>query len=169
MEMHIAQGSFYQFFTRYPLLGRGSAGLASTSWSVPAEKSSFRHLSFNSSEEKLSLLSFDKTLPLATLTLTHCFAFQLFLASQMSMLPSDKVRLKYTGQREVKGSMQKQVKLVQVEVCRGEERRGRFWNLAETILHFLVTNQWQGRGSSLAFYVSWFSFPKLPTSASTRS
>ena len=162
MEMHIAQGSFYQFFTRYPLLGRGSAGLASTSWSVPAEKSSFRHLLFNSSEEKLSLLSFDKTLPLATLTLTHCFAFQLFLASQMSMLPSDKVRLKYTGQREVKGSMQKQVKLVQVEVG------GRFWNLAETILHIVVTNQWQGRGSSLPFYVGWFSFPKLPTSASTR-
>ena len=46
MEMPIARGSFYQFFTRYPLLGRGSAGLASTSWSVPAEKSSFRHLSF---------------------------------------------------------------------------------------------------------------------------
>ena len=42
----------------------------------------------------------------------------------MSMLPSDKVRLKYTGQREVKGSMQKQVKLVQVEVCRGGGEEG---------------------------------------------
>ena len=57
---------------------------------------------------KLSILFLDKILSLATLTLTHCFAYQLFLAGQMSMLPSDKMRSKYT---QVKGrSRQQQVK-----------------------------------------------------------